>query len=52
MSYDSKERLNEIGFYKKGQSLYYMKQNYYVVDSLMSQKEKLKKYYRYDLLSY
>nr|YP_010291595.1 hypothetical protein RF1 [Rapatea paludosa]ULQ67602.1 hypothetical protein RF1 [Rapatea paludosa] len=32
--------------------IHYTKQNYYVVDSLTSQKEKLKKHYGYDLLSH
>nr|YP_010167878.1 hypothetical chloroplast RF1 [Allium cernuum]QRZ01070.1 hypothetical chloroplast RF1 [Allium cernuum] len=43
-------------FYKKekDQLIHYMKENYYAVNSLMSQKEKdkLKKHYGYDLLSY
>nr|APO11442.1 hypothetical chloroplast RF19 [Behnia reticulata] len=38
--------------YKKKPLIHYMNQNYYAVDSLMSQKEKLKKHYGYDLLSY
>nr|YP_009335052.1 hypothetical chloroplast RF19 [Hesperocallis undulata]APO12110.1 hypothetical chloroplast RF19 [Hesperocallis undulata] len=42
----------KLDFYKKDQLMHYMKQNYYAVDSLMSQKEKLKKHYGYDLLSY
>nr|YP_009341931.1 hypothetical chloroplast RF1 [Aletris spicata]ALV25484.1 hypothetical chloroplast RF1 [Aletris spicata] len=37
---------------EKNQLIHYMKQNYYEVDSLKSQKAKLKKYYRYDLLSH
>nr|YP_009248064.1 hypothetical chloroplast RF19 [Nypa fruticans]AMW66030.1 hypothetical chloroplast RF19 [Nypa fruticans] len=39
---------------EKDQLSHYMKQNYYAVavDSLTSQKEKLKKHYRYDLLSH
>nr|QVV24662.1 hypothetical protein RF1 [Agapanthus praecox] len=37
---------------EKDQLIHYMKQNYYTVDLLMSQKEKLKKNYGYDLLSY
>nr|YP_010319040.1 hypothetical chloroplast RF19 [Lapiedra martinezii]QWW89997.1 hypothetical chloroplast RF19 [Lapiedra martinezii] len=37
---------------EKDQLIHYMKQNYYAVDSLMSQKAKLKKHYGYDLLSY
>nr|YP_009228821.1 Ycf1 [Metanarthecium luteoviride]ALS19929.1 Ycf1 [Metanarthecium luteoviride] len=37
---------------EKNQLIDYMKQNYYAVDSLTNQKEKLKKYYRYDLLSH
>nr|YP_009335137.1 hypothetical chloroplast RF19 [Hesperoyucca whipplei]APO12195.1 hypothetical chloroplast RF19 [Hesperoyucca whipplei] len=42
----------KLDLYKKDQLIHYMKQNYYAVDSLMSQKEKLKKHYGYDLLSY
>nr|AEX94037.1 hypothetical chloroplast RF19 [Dichelostemma congestum] len=44
----------KLDLYKKekDQSIHYMKQNDYAVDSLMSQKEKLKKRYGYDLLSY
>nr|AEX94017.1 hypothetical chloroplast RF19 [Bowiea volubilis] len=37
---------------EKNQLIHYMKKNYYATDSLMSQKEKLKKHYKYDLLSY
>nr|YP_009536274.1 hypothetical chloroplast RF19 [Narcissus poeticus]AYM85157.1 hypothetical chloroplast RF19 [Narcissus poeticus] len=37
---------------KKDPLMHYTKQNYYAVDSLMSQKAKLKKHYGYDLLSY
>nr|QJQ34956.1 hypothetical protein Ycf1 [Barnardia japonica] len=44
----------KLDFYKKEKDrlIYYTKKNYYAADSLMSQKEKLKKHYRYDLLSY
>nr|YP_009335561.1 hypothetical chloroplast RF19 [Schoenolirion croceum]APO12705.1 hypothetical chloroplast RF19 [Schoenolirion croceum] len=42
----------KLDLYKKDPLIHYMKQNYYAVDSLMSQKEKLKKHYGYDLLSY
>nr|AEX94002.1 hypothetical chloroplast RF19 [Tulbaghia violacea] len=40
--------------YKKEKDplIHYMKENYYAVDSLMNQKDKLKKHYGYDLLSY
>nr|UKS07239.1 hypothetical chloroplast RF19 [Sparganium angustifolium] len=37
---------------EKDQLINYVKQNYYAVDSLKSKKEKLKKPYRYDLLSH
>nr|AGE93256.1 hypothetical chloroplast RF19 [Calectasia narragara] len=37
---------------EKDQIIHYTKLNYYLVDSLMSQKEKLKKNYGYDLLSH
>nr|YP_010717673.1 Ycf1 protein [Agave durangensis] len=42
----------KLDLYKKDQLINYMKQNDYAVDSLMSQKEKWKKHYGYDLLSY
>nr|YP_010304636.1 Ycf1 [Hyacinthus orientalis]ULM62724.1 Ycf1 protein [Hyacinthus orientalis]ULM62810.1 Ycf1 protein [Hyacinthus orientalis]ULM62897.1 hypothetical protein Ycf1 [Hyacinthus orientalis] len=44
----------KLDLYKKEKDrlIYYTKKNYYAADSLMSQKEKLKKHYRYDLLSY
>nr|AEX94006.1 hypothetical chloroplast RF19 [Scadoxus cinnabarinus] len=49
-----KKNSMKLDLYKKekDQLIHYMKQNYYVVDSLMSQKAKLKKHYGYDLLSY
>nr|AEX94034.1 hypothetical chloroplast RF19 [Androstephium coeruleum] len=49
-----KKNSTKLDLYKKekDQSIHYMKQNDYAVDSLMSQKEKLKKRYGYDLLSY
>jgi len=37
---------------EKNQLIHYVKENYYAADSLKSQKEKLKKHYRYDLLSH
>nr|AFM83351.1 hypothetical chloroplast RF19 [Kingia australis] len=37
---------------QKDQIIHYTKPNYYLVDSLMSQKEKFKKHYGYDLLSH
>nr|YP_009729315.1 hypothetical chloroplast RF19 [Allium mairei]QHQ72990.1 hypothetical chloroplast RF19 [Allium mairei] len=41
-------------FYKKekDQLIHYMKENYYAVNSLMSQKDKLKKHFGYDILTY
>nr|UIF92395.1 Ycf1 [Hosta capitata]UIF92479.1 Ycf1 [Hosta capitata]UIF92645.1 Ycf1 [Hosta capitata] len=42
----------KLDLYKKDQLIHYMKQNYYAVDSLMSQKEKWKKHYGYYLFSY
>nr|YP_010028386.1 Component of TIC complex [Speirantha gardenii]QOS48745.1 Component of TIC complex [Speirantha gardenii] len=44
----------KLDLYKKekDQLIHYTKQNYYAVDSSISQKEKLKKHYGYDLLSY
>nr|YP_010374369.1 hypothetical chloroplast RF19 [Nerine sarniensis]QWW90081.1 hypothetical chloroplast RF19 [Nerine sarniensis] len=49
-----KKNSTKLDLYKKekDQLIHYTKQNYYVVDSLMSQKAKLKKNYGYDLLSY
>nr|AEX94039.1 hypothetical chloroplast RF19 [Triteleia hyacinthina] len=49
-----KKNSTKLDLYKKekDQSIHSMKQNDYAADSLMSQKEKLKKRYRYDLLSY
>nr|YP_010374454.1 hypothetical chloroplast RF19 [Pancratium maritimum]QWW90166.1 hypothetical chloroplast RF19 [Pancratium maritimum] len=49
-----KKNSMKLDLYKKekDQLIHYMKQNYYAVDSLMSQKAKLKKHYGYDLLSY
>nr|YP_009775538.1 hypothetical chloroplast RF19 [Lycoris sprengeri]YP_010600222.1 hypothetical protein Ycf1 [Lycoris haywardii]QJA15764.1 hypothetical chloroplast RF19 [Lycoris sprengeri]QLI22673.1 hypothetical chloroplast RF1 [Lycoris sprengeri]WAL05724.1 hypothetical protein Ycf1 [Lycoris haywardii] len=49
-----KKNSMKLDLYKKekDQLIHYMKQNYYAVDSLMSQKVKLKKHYGYDLLSY
>nr|YP_010257203.1 hypothetical chloroplast RF19 [Allium paepalanthoides]QUV76050.1 hypothetical chloroplast RF19 [Allium paepalanthoides] len=37
---------------EKDQLIHYMKENYYAVNSLMSQKDKLKKHLGYDILSY
>nr|QEG98736.1 hypothetical chloroplast RF19 [Allium sativum] len=37
---------------EKDQLIHYMKENYYAVNSLMSQKVKLKKHLEYDILSY
>nr|AHI87586.1 hypothetical chloroplast RF1 [Chionographis japonica] len=42
----------KLDSYKKEKIHHYMKENYYAVDSLMNQKEKFKKHYRYDLLSH
>nr|QDM58279.1 hypothetical chloroplast RF19 [Anemarrhena asphodeloides] len=49
-----KKDSTKLDLYKKekDQLIHCMKQNYYAVDSLMSQKEKWKKHYGYDLLSY
>nr|YP_009559085.1 hypothetical chloroplast RF19 [Corallorhiza cf. striata 'CA']QBA91160.1 hypothetical chloroplast RF19 [Corallorhiza cf. striata 'CA'] len=43
---------NQFYLYKKYQFIYSMKKNEYAANSFMSQKEKWKKHYRYDLLSY
>nr|YP_010605447.1 Ycf1 [Phragmipedium boissierianum]WAN80607.1 Ycf1 [Phragmipedium boissierianum] len=42
----------QLDLYKKSQFIHSMKKNDYAADSFMSQKEKWKKNYRYDLLSY
>nr|AEX94014.1 hypothetical chloroplast RF19 [Kniphofia linearifolia] len=44
----------KLDLYKKekDQLIHYMKQNYHAMDLVMSQKDKLKKHYGYDLLSY
>nr|AEX94019.1 hypothetical chloroplast RF19 [Ledebouria cordifolia] len=49
-----KKKSMKLDLYKKEKDrlIHYIKKNYYAADSLMSQKEKLKKHYRYDLLSY
>nr|AXR87702.1 hypothetical protein RF1 [Paederia scandens]AXR87785.1 hypothetical protein RF1 [Paederia scandens]AXR87869.1 hypothetical protein RF1 [Paederia scandens]AXR87953.1 hypothetical protein RF1 [Paederia scandens] len=38
--------------YKKNKLIYYVKQNYYGIDSWAGQKEKLKKNYKYDFLAH
>nr|UDY72312.1 Ycf1 protein [Hancockia uniflora] len=43
---------NQLDLYKKYQFIYSMNKNDYAVNSFMSQKDKWKKHYRYDLLSY
>nr|QKV47833.1 hypothetical protein RF1 [Cremastra appendiculata] len=43
---------NQLDLYKKYQFIYSMKKNDYAANSFMSQKDKWKKHYRYDLLSY
>nr|YP_010528616.1 Ycf1 [Acriopsis javanica]UXW65507.1 Ycf1 [Acriopsis javanica]UXW65660.1 Ycf1 [Acriopsis javanica] len=48
---ESKES-NQLDLYKKYQFIYSMKKNDYTMNSFMSQKNKWKKHYRYDLLSY
>nr|URF20095.1 hypothetical chloroplast RF19 [Goodyera velutina] len=42
----------ELDFYKKYQFIHSMKKKDYATNSFMSQKDKWKKHYRYDLLSY
>nr|YP_010407033.1 hypothetical chloroplast RF19 [Goodyera henryi]URF19665.1 hypothetical chloroplast RF19 [Goodyera henryi] len=42
----------QLDFYKKYQFIHSMKKKNYATNSFMSQKDKLKKHYRYDLLSY
>nr|YP_010170531.1 hypothetical protein Ycf1 [Phaius hainanensis]QRZ60513.1 hypothetical protein Ycf1 [Phaius hainanensis] len=43
---------NQLDLYKKYQFLYSMNKNDYAANLFMSQKDKWKKHYRYDLLSY
>nr|YP_010380635.1 Ycf1 [Dendrobium comatum]UDH53680.1 Ycf1 [Dendrobium comatum] len=43
---------NQLDLYQKYQFLYSMKKNDYAANSFMSQKDKWKKHYRYDLFSY
>nr|YP_009996573.1 hypothetical chloroplast RF19 [Oberonioides microtatantha]QNQ66049.1 hypothetical chloroplast RF19 [Oberonioides microtatantha] len=43
---------NQLNLYKKYQFIYSMNKNDYAANLFMSQKDKWKKYYRYDLLSY
>nr|QHN56932.1 hypothetical chloroplast RF1 [Stereochilus sp. 'xiaoi'] len=43
---------NQLDFYKKDQFLYSMKENDYAENSFMNKKDKWKKHYRYDILSY
>uniref|UniRef100_UPI0030E3D11C hypothetical chloroplast RF1 n=1 Tax=Dipodium ensifolium TaxID=2594493 RepID=UPI0030E3D11C len=43
---------NQLDLYKKYQFIYSLKENDYAANSFMSQKNKWKKHYRYDLLSY
>nr|QXO05639.1 hypothetical chloroplast RF1 [Zeuxine affinis] len=42
----------QLDFYKKYQFIHSTKKNNYALNSFMSQKDKWKKHYRYDLLSY
>nr|BBM33888.1 hypothetical chloroplast RF1 [Dendrobium chrysanthum]BBM33962.1 hypothetical chloroplast RF1 [Dendrobium chrysanthum] len=43
---------NQLDLYQKYQFIYSMKKNDYAANSFMSQKDKWKKHYRYDLFSY
>nr|YP_009431445.1 hypothetical protein ycf1 [Anthericum ramosum]ASW26881.1 hypothetical protein ycf1 [Anthericum ramosum] len=52
MIQNKKKDSMKLDLYKKKPLSHYMKENYYKVDSLMNQKEKWQKHYRYDLLSY
>nr|YP_009826813.1 Ycf1 [Bulbophyllum regnellii]QIQ48034.1 Ycf1 [Bulbophyllum regnellii] len=45
------KELNQLDLYKKYQFLYSMKKNDYAANPFMSQKDKWKKHYRYDILS-
>nr|QHN59003.1 hypothetical chloroplast RF1 [Uncifera acuminata] len=43
---------NQLDFYKKYRFIYSMKENDYADNSFMNKKDKWKKHYRYDILSY
>nr|QHN56858.1 hypothetical chloroplast RF1 [Trichoglottis philippinensis] len=43
---------NQLDFYQKYQFIYSMKENDYAENSFMNKKDKWKKHYRYDILSY
>nr|YP_010931150.1 hypothetical protein RF1 [Paraphalaenopsis laycockii]WKL07338.1 hypothetical protein RF1 [Paraphalaenopsis laycockii] len=43
---------NQLDFYKKYRFIYSMKENDYAENSFMNNKDKWKKHYRYDILSY
>nr|YP_009580018.1 hypothetical chloroplast RF1 [Holcoglossum sinicum]QBK40642.1 hypothetical chloroplast RF1 [Holcoglossum sinicum] len=43
---------NQLDFYKKDRFIYSMKENDYAENSFMNKKDKWKKHYRYDILSY
>nr|YP_010519520.1 hypothetical protein RF1 [Pennilabium yunnanense]UXO96771.1 hypothetical protein RF1 [Pennilabium yunnanense] len=43
---------NQLDFYKKYRFIYSMKENDYAENSFMNKKDKWKKHYRYDILSY
>nr|BCG62097.1 hypothetical chloroplast RF1 [Bulbophyllum affine] len=46
------KELNQLDLYKKYQFIYSMNKNDYAANPFMSQKDKWKKHYRYDILSY
>nr|BBN51160.1 hypothetical chloroplast RF1 [Bulbophyllum disciflorum] len=46
------KELNQLDLYKKYQFIYSMNKNNYAANPFMSQKDKWKKHYRYDILSY
>nr|QKV48379.1 hypothetical protein RF1 [Tipularia szechuanica] len=46
------KRSNQLNLYKKYQFIYSMKKNDYAANPFINQKDKWKKHYRYDLLSY
>nr|QHN58189.1 hypothetical chloroplast RF1 [Cleisostoma linearilobatum] len=43
---------NQLDFYKKDRFIYSMKENDYAENSFLNKKDKWKKHYRYDILSY
>nr|YP_010039776.1 hypothetical chloroplast RF1 [Thrixspermum centipeda]QOY46251.1 hypothetical chloroplast RF1 [Thrixspermum centipeda] len=52
MIQNKEKESNQLDFYKKYRFIYSMKENDYAENSFMNKKDKWKKHYRYDILSY